>query len=103
MTDLTDLASMVEVQPESTVSRTVMRAEGMKMVLFAFDTGQELTEHTAAVPVLLQLVEGHMTVTADGRTADLVPGGAIHLGTRLPHALTALAPSKLALVMLDPR
>ncbi len=103
MTDLADLAATVEVQPDSTVSRTVMRAEGLRIVLFAFDTGQELTEHTAAVPVLLQLAEGRMTVTADGRTVELAPGGAIHLGARLPHALTALEPSKLVLAMLDPR
>jgi quercetin dioxygenase-like cupin family protein len=103
MTDLADLAALVEVRPDSTVSRTVMRAEGLRIVLFAFDTGQELTEHTAAVPVLLQLAEGRMTVTADGRTVDLLPGGLIHLGTRLPHALKALEPSTLVLSMLDPR
>ena len=103
MTDLDDLASMVQVQPESTVSRTVMKAEGLRIVLFAFDAGQVLTEHAAAMPVLLELIEGHMRVTADGRTVDLRPGGAVHLGTRLPHALEALVPSKMVLVMADHR
>lgn len=103
MTDVADLAALVEIQPEATVSRTVLRAEGAKVVLFGFDTGQELTEHTAAVPVFLQVLEGHLSVTADGRTVDLLPGGVIHLGTRLPHALTAVAPTKLVLTMLDPR
>ena len=60
MTDLADVAALVDVAPESTVSRTVMGAEGARLVLFAFDAGQELTEHTAAVPVLLQVLRGHL-------------------------------------------
>ncbi|UZN05101.1 cupin domain-containing protein [Cellulomonas sp. S1-8] len=103
MTDVADLASLVEVQPEATVSRTVLRAEGTRVVLFAFDAGQVLTEHTAAVPVLLQVLDGHLRITADGRTVDLRPGGVVHLGTRLPHAVEAVVASRLALTMLDAR
>lgn len=101
MTDLADVASLVEVAPDSTVSRTVMKADGARLVLFSFDEGQELTEHTAAVPVLLQALDGHFEITADGRTVDLRPGGVIHLGARLPHAVLARQPSRLLLTMLD--
>lgn len=103
MTDLSDVGSLVAVQPEGTLSRTVLRAEGVRVVLFAFDAGQELTEHTAAVPVLFQALDGHLRVTADGRTVDLVPGGLLHLATRVPHAVVAVEPSRLMLTMLDPR
>lgn len=103
MTTVEDLAALVEVAPDSTVSRTVLRADGARVVLFAFDTGQELTEHTAAMPVLLSVIDGALDVTADGRTVRLVPGGVVHLGARVPHAVLALAPTRLALTMLDPR
>lgn len=103
MHDLSDVASLVEIQPEATVSRTVMQAEGARVVLFSFDAGQVLTEHTAAVPALLQVLDGHLRVTADGRTVELLPGGLIHLAARLPHAVEALEPSRLQLTMLDPR
>jgi quercetin dioxygenase-like cupin family protein len=103
MTDLPDIASLVDVGPDSTVSRTVLKAEGARLVLFAFDAGQELTEHTAAMPVLLQALDGHLEVTAAGRTVDLRPGDVVHLGTRLPHAVLATEPSRLLLTMLDPR
>ncbi|MDE0573387.1 cupin domain-containing protein [Demequina sp. B12] len=103
MTTVADLADLVTVQPESTVSRTVLKAEGSRIVLFAFDQGQVLTEHTAAMPVLLVVLEGRLAITADGRTDELLPGGVIHLTTRLPHAVEAREPSKLALIMLDPR
>ena len=100
MTDLTDLASLVQVQPQSTVSRTVLRAEGTNVVHFAFDAGEELREHTAAIPVLQQTLEGSLRITADGRSVVLEPGDLIHLGTRAAHAVGGLAPSKLALFLL---
>lgn len=103
MRDLPDVAAMVAVQEESTVSRTVLKAEGVRVVVFAFDQGQVLTEHTAAMPVLLQVLTGHLRITADGRTVDLVPGGLVHLPTRMAHAVDAVEASTLMLTMLDNR
>jgi quercetin dioxygenase-like cupin family protein len=103
MARVADVASLVAVADDSTVSRTIMTAEGARLVLFSFDTGQELTEHTAAVPVLLQALDGHFEITAAGDTVDLRPGDVIHLGTRTPHAVVAREPSRLLLTMLDPR
>ncbi|WP_448060601.1 cupin domain-containing protein [Cellulomonas hominis] len=103
MTEVLDLASLIAVQPQATVSRTALRADGARVVLFAFDVGQVLTEHTAAMPVLLQTLDGHLRIGAEGRTLDLVPGGIIHLDARLPHTVEALEPSRLMLTMLDAR
>lgn len=102
MTVLADVASLIEVAEDSTVSRTVLKGEGARLVLFSFDTGQE-PEHTAAVPVLIQALDGLFEVTADGRTVDLSPGDVIHLGTRLPHSVLAKEPGRLLLTMIDPR
>jgi len=55
MFDVTDIASLVEIQPEATVSRTVLEAEGARVVLFSFDAGQLLAEHTAAVPAQMPI------------------------------------------------
>lgn len=97
------LAAMIRVAPESTVSRTVLRGEGVRVVLFAFDTGQELTEHTAAVPIILQVVDGRLRVGAEGESVELGPSGIIHIGARVPHEVLALEPTRMILIMLDPR
>jgi quercetin dioxygenase-like cupin family protein len=101
LTVVEDLTLAVEVQAESTVSRVVLQAAGARVVLFAFDAGQELTEHTAAVPVLLQVLSGHLSVTAAGTTVELRPGGLVHLAARLPHAVVAIEPTVLQLTMLQ--
>jgi quercetin dioxygenase-like cupin family protein len=97
------LAALIEVAPDSTVSRTVLKAEGARVVLFAFDAGQELSEHTAAVPILIQVLDGRLQVGADGQRVELTPGGMVHIGSRVPHDVLALEPSRMVLTMLDPR
>jgi len=103
MTTVEDMNSLVVVQPESTISRTILKSEGTRLVLFGFAKGQVLTEHTAAVPVLLQALSGELVISADGRSDILKPGGVIHLGTRVPHAVEALTDSVMLLTMLDGR
>ncbi|HEX6886755.1 MAG TPA: cupin domain-containing protein [Candidatus Nanopelagicales bacterium] len=103
MTYQADLGELIAVAPEATVSRTVLRGDGVRVVLFAFDAGQELTEHTAAVPVLLGVLDGRLEVAAAGSVVELVPGGLIHLGARVPHEVRAMEPSRMVLTMLDPR
>ncbi len=102
LTLVDDVTALVAVQAESTVSRVVLQAPGARVVLFAFDAGQELTEHTAAAPVLLQVLSGRLTVTADGRAVDLGPGGLVHLAARLPHSVLAHQPTLLQLTLLQP-
>lgn len=103
MTHLDDLRSLVTVQEDATVSRTVLTADGVRIVLFAFDAGQVLTEHTAAMPVLLQVLDGRLRVSGAGETVELAPCGVIHLDTRVPHTVAAVEPSRLALTMIDSR
>lgn len=103
MTHLDDLPALVAIQDEATVSRTVFAGDGVRVVLFAFDAGQVLTEHTAAMPVLLQALDGRLRIGGDGKEAELLPGGLIHLDTRVPHTVVAIEPSRLLLTMLDSR
>jgi quercetin dioxygenase-like cupin family protein len=103
MEHVADLGALIEVATQATVSRTVLKAQGARVVLFAFDAGQELTEHTAAVPILLQVIDGRLRVGAEGATVELVPGGLVHIGTRVPHEILALEPSRMVLTMLDAR
>ena len=67
MTDYTmipDLEGLIDViQPESIVSRTFYKDDQMKAILFGFDSGQELSEHTSSQTAIIQIVKGEATVT----------------------------------------
>ena len=43
---------------------------------------------------------GHLRITADGQTADLRPGGLIHLPPSITHAVEAVEASRLSLTLL---
>ncbi|MDR1265346.1 MAG: cupin domain-containing protein [Propionibacteriaceae bacterium] len=103
MIHLEDLTLLTPLQEGATVSRTVLTGDGARVVLFAFDAGQVLTEHAAAMPVLLQVLQGRLRVVADGRDVELRPAGLVYLDARLPHSVAAVTPTLLALTMLDAR
>lgn len=98
-----DLASLIEIQSEATVSRTVLREDGLRAVLFGFDKDQALSEHTAAMPVTIQVLEGKLRVGGEGREVELTAGGIVYLSARLPHTVYAVEPSKMLLQMFDNR
>ena len=98
-----DLASLIDIQEEATVSRTVLREDGLRAVLFGFDKDQALSEHTAVMPVTIQVLEGKLRVGGEGREVELTAGGIVYLSARLPHTVYAVEPSKMLLQMFDNR
>ena len=97
-----DLKSLVEpAGNESIVSRTFVRANGHKAIAFGFDVGQELSEHTASVPAILQIVEGDATVTLGDDSFELGAGAWAYMPPLLKHSIWAKTPVKMLLLMLD--
>ena len=100
ITAVENIDALVVVEPGKRTSQVGLSADGVRVVVFAFDTGAELTEHTAPGPIVVQALEGHLTFTAEGVTKHLQPGGILHLDARIPHAVRALEPSKMMLMLL---
>ena len=66
MTDYTllvDLAKEVRPPDKGIMSRTVYNDDRLKAVLFGFAQEEELSEHTASMPAILQFIQGEATVT----------------------------------------
>jgi quercetin dioxygenase-like cupin family protein len=64
---------------------------------------QELTEHTAAVPAILQVVSGGFRVSLGDTLEDLAPGSWVHMAANLPHSVLALDRGTLLLTLMrDP-
>lgn len=98
------LGEMVEAhpgRPGRVASSRVLKADGVRLVHLAFDDGQQLSEHTAPVPILLQCLSGRFTIEAGERRIELSAGGIVHLTRRLPHAVTAHGESRLLITLLD--
>ena len=94
------LGDEIDVQPGSTVTKVIEKDGPLRLVLFAFDEGEELTEHTASVPVVLQIVSGSVTVGASGATHLLTLDGWLYLEANEPHTVLAHEPTKMLLTMV---
>jgi quercetin dioxygenase-like cupin family protein len=97
---VSDLAGLLQYQEGSVVSRVLMKNAGGNVTLFAFDAGEGLSEHTAPFDALVVLLDGEAEVTIGGRPHRVAAGQTITMPASVPHALKALAPFKMLLVML---
>jgi quercetin dioxygenase-like cupin family protein len=95
-----DLAKALPVTASSTTSRTLVDNDRVRVVAFTFDTGEQLTEHTAAMPVVVQLSAGTMRFEVDGASHHLTAGDCVYLAANEPHSLEALEPALMSLVMI---
>lgn len=89
-----------DVPEDSILSRTVHRGDDVKVVLFRFAAGQELSEHTASQPALLIFVEGDAAVTLGGDEVRAQAGTLIHMPARLEHSVVAQSPVTMILLLL---
>lgn len=97
---LPDLAAEVEIPRDGTLSRVLYKDDDLRLVAFAFDAGQELTEHTASMPAVVQVVSGSIEVTLGGDTVQLTAGSWLHMPAHLPHSVRAAEPAVMLLTML---
>ena len=94
------LAGMAAYQDGSIVSRQVIKAEAGNVTLFAFDAGQELSEHTAPFDALVQVLDGEAEVTIAGEGFEVRAGEAIIMPAGRPHAVRAVSRFRMLLTMI---
>ena len=99
-THIADLAAQAEPPAQGILSRTIHNDDQLKAVVFGFDQGQELTEHTASKPALLQIVRGEATLTLGDDTIEAQAGAWTHMPAGLRHAVKAKTPVVMLLVLL---
>jgi len=95
-----DMARLVEYQAGSVVSRTIIQKKTGTVTLFAFDEGQGLSEHTAPFDALVCILEGQAEIIISGKSHMLKQGEMIIMPADQPHALKAVRPFKMMLVMI---
>jgi quercetin dioxygenase-like cupin family protein len=98
-TVLENLLDEVEIPENGTLSRVVFNDDGLRVVLFAFDTGEQLTDHSATVPAVVQVIKGRLEMTLGDQKMEIDPGSWVHMDAHLIHALVALEPSVVILTL----
>ena len=96
----TKLIELIDYQPSSVVSRTIVAKKSATITLFAFDQGQGLSEHTAPFDALVYLLEGEMEITISDKSLHPKKGEMFIMPANQPHALKAIQKTKMLLIMI---
>lgn len=85
-----DLAAQLpDIPPGSILSQTIHDEPRLKVVLFAFARGQELSAHTSAWPAVLYVVKGQGELTLGEDIHSVQPGSWSFMPARLVHSVRA--------------
>ncbi len=94
------LADLVQYQSGGIVSRILLKKETGNVTLFAFDAGQELTEHVSPFEAMVQLIEGEADIRVAARGHRLKAGEILVLPAKVPHSVAAPVRFKMLLTMI---
>jgi quercetin dioxygenase-like cupin family protein len=96
----TEWSLELPISPEATTSRVLVNNATLRVVAFAMDAGQELTEHSSPRAVVVQQIEGTMRFRAGDAEQTLRPGDLVYLAPGERHALVAETACRFTLVLI---
>ncbi len=100
MSKAIELSGMINYQDDAVVSRTVVRKPTGTVTIFAFDKGQGLSTHSAPFDALVYILDGEARITVSKKVLKVKKGQMVIMPANAPHALKALKPFKMMLVMV---
>ena len=98
---IANLQSQIEIPTNGTLSRVLHSDDHLRLVAFGFDTGQELTEHASARPIVVQVVRGSIDFTVANEVHAMGPSSWITLAPNVAHSVLAKEPSIVLLTLLS--
>jgi quercetin dioxygenase-like cupin family protein len=96
----TRLAGLLDYAPGAVVSRTLAKSKAGTLTVFAFDQGEELSEHTAPFDAYVQVLDGRAELIIGGESTLSEAGETVLMPAHVPHAVKAIEPFKMLLIMI---
>lgn len=94
-----DLVAACPVVPGATVSKPVMNAPQGKVVVFAMDAGQEISEHRAPFVATVHVLGGRVRLGINGVEREMAANDWLIMPADAPHRLAALEPAHFVLTL----
>jgi quercetin dioxygenase-like cupin family protein len=98
--DVFSFANKAEYSSDGIVSKKIIQKPTGNVTLFAFDKGQELSEHSAPFDALIQVLEGTAKILIDRKPFDVSAGNSIIMPANIVHAVQATSKFKMLLTMI---
>ena len=91
---------VIEYTDGGVVSKEFIHSNAGSVTLFSFDAGQGLSEHTAPFDALIQVIDGVMQLTVEGRTFNIKAGETFIIPSGAHHSVKAVERFKMMITMI---
>ncbi|MGE5489196.1 MAG: cupin domain-containing protein [bacterium] len=95
-----DLAAEVNIPADGILSRVLYNDDSVRVVIFGFAPGQELTEHTSKFPALLHVLTGDVKLRLGTDDIEAHAGTWVRMAPNLAHGLLARTPATVLLTLI---
>lgn len=95
-----DLAAEVTIPEDGILSRVLHNDDQVRVVVFGFAPGQELSEHTSKYAAELLILRGDARLKLGEEERDAHAGAWVHMPPQLPHGVLARTPVVAVLVLV---
>jgi quercetin dioxygenase-like cupin family protein len=95
-----NILDLVDYQEGRVVSRTFAQNAVMSLTLFAFDSGEGFSSHTAAGDAFVQVLDGEAEITIGSEDVVVKAGQVVVMPAGTPHSLKASKRFKMLLVVV---
>jgi quercetin dioxygenase-like cupin family protein len=93
------LDAEVQIPENGILSRTLYNDDHVKVVIFGFATGQELSAHTAPMAASIYIVRGEAQLTLGEDVSEVKEGCWVHMPPQMQHGILARTPVVMLLQM----
>ena len=94
-----DLDAEVQIPENGILSRTLHNDGSLKVVIFGFAPGQELSAHTAPMAASIHILRGEAQLTLGADVREVKAGCFVHMQPKLQHGILARTPVVMLLSM----
>lgn len=102
-TFIPDLREQARVPENGILSQTIHGDEKLRIVLFGFAAGQELSAHTAPYPATLAFLKGEASVRLGSDEREASEGTFVYMPPYLEHGIKAKTDVVMLLTMIKQR
>jgi quercetin dioxygenase-like cupin family protein len=95
-----ELKGLVDYEEGRVVSRTLAQGKPLSLTVFAFDTGEEISTHSAPGDAMVYILDGSAEVTINGEKFTVNAGETIVMPANIPHGVKAVEKFKMLLTVV---
>ncbi|MBS0196510.1 MAG: cupin domain-containing protein [Planctomycetes bacterium] len=94
-----ELLATCPIVPGAIVSKPVLNLPEGRVVVFAMDAGQQMSEHRAPFIATVHVLEGRLLFGVEASEREMGPHDWLVMPANAPHRLTALEPTRFVLTL----